>query len=109
MAHEILTVKLCELEDQFARLSSRIRLTETASRSQLQQEIQALTRECAQTALTLENKLKRSRGEVAAVLADAYGKVDSVLQQARSQLRRQTAVRPGQADAAVEKKLLLAE
>ncbi len=81
MAHEILTVKLCELEDQFARLSSRIRLTETASRSQLQQEIQALTRECAQTALTLENKLKRSRGEVAAVLADAYGKVDSVLQQ----------------------------
>ena len=30
MAHEIMSVKLCELDDRVARLHSRLRLTETA-------------------------------------------------------------------------------
>lgn len=40
MAHEILSVKLCELENQLSRLSSRIYLSETAGNERLQQEIQ---------------------------------------------------------------------
>ena len=38
MAHEILSVKLCELENQLARLSSRIQLSEVAGHEELRQE-----------------------------------------------------------------------
>ena len=34
MAHEILSVKLCQLEERVERLHSRIRLSETADRRQ---------------------------------------------------------------------------
>ena len=34
MAHEILSIKLSELEEQIARLISRIQLSETADRAQ---------------------------------------------------------------------------
>ena len=78
MAHEILSVKLCELEEQFARLSSRIHLSETADRQQLQQEIQALCRECAETELTLQTKLQRSKAEIVSILADSYAEVEPV-------------------------------
>ena len=57
MAHEILAVKLCELEDRFIRLSSRIHLSETAGHDQLRQEIRSLSRECMETELTLRQKL----------------------------------------------------
>ena len=75
MAHEILSVKLWELEDRLARLSSRIHLSEAADHPQLQQEIRALRRECAEAELTLEHRLRRSRAELAPLLADAYGEM----------------------------------
>lgn len=42
MAHEILSIKLCELEDQIIRLLHRIRLSETIDQVQLEREIKAL-------------------------------------------------------------------
>ena len=63
MAHEILSVKLCELEDQLSRLSSRIHLSETAGHERLQREIKALAGECTETELTLQNKLQLSHTE----------------------------------------------
>ena len=39
MAHEIMSVKLCELDDRVARLHSRLRLTETADAGTLDREI----------------------------------------------------------------------
>ena len=41
MAHEILSVKLCQLDERMERLHSRIHISETASRNRLQQEIDA--------------------------------------------------------------------
>ena len=108
MAHEILTVKLCELEEQRTRLSSRIHLSETAGHPQLQQEIQALRRECAETELTLQTKLQRSRAEMAPVLAASYGEVERIVQTTRTALQEQAA-RRGDPEAAAEKKILLAE
>lgn len=70
MAHEILAVKLCELEEQLSRLSGRIQLTETARKDQIQQEMEALARECAETELALQKKLQRSRAEMVATLSD---------------------------------------
>ena len=53
MAHEILSVKLCQLDERMERLHSRIHISETACQSRLQQEIDALTEECDQAEATL--------------------------------------------------------
>lgn len=108
MAHEILAIKLCELEDQLSHLSSRIHLSETAGHDQLQQEIKALARECTETDLTLQKKLQLSRAEIVATLADMYGKVDKIVQQAKQTLQEQTASHANP-DTAAEDKILLAE
>lgn len=108
MAHEILAVKLCELEDQLSRLSSRIHLSETADHAQLQQEIQALHRECTETELTLHRKLQRSRAKMVSVLADSYGEMERSVQKARTALQEQ-AVHRGDPESLEEEKILLAE
>ena len=108
MACEILAVKLCELEDQLSRLSSRIHLSETADHVQLQQEIKALSRECAETELTLRRKLQLSRAEFVSTLAETYGEIEQSIQRAKAELQAQAAAR-GDPDAEAEEKMLLAE
>ena len=108
MAHEILSVQLCELEVQLARLNSRIHLSETAHRQQLQQEIQALCRECAETELTLQTKLQRSKAEIVSILADSYAEVEQSVQKAKAALQEQALCRDDSEDTA-EVKILLAE
>ena len=108
MAHEILSVKLCELEEQLSRLSGRIHLSETAGRGQLRQEIRALSKECAETEWTLREKLRLSRAEVVAPLARTYGEVEQLLQKTKAELETLTAGRGG-GEAAAEEKILLAE
>lgn len=108
MAHEILSIKLCELEEQFARLSSRIHLSETADHDQLRQEIRVLSKECTETELTLQKKLQLSRSEIVATLASTYGEIEQIIQRAKSKLEEQVMGR-NDADAAAEKKILLAE
>lgn len=66
MAHEILSIKLSELEEQIARLISRIQLSETADRAQLRREIGSLKQEYLENELILQKKLQLSRAEVVA-------------------------------------------
>lgn len=63
MAHEILSIKLSELEEQIARLISRIQLSETADRAQLRREIGSLKQEYLENELILQKKLQLSRAE----------------------------------------------
>ena len=58
MAHEILSVKLCELDDHIGRLHGRVHLSESARHSQLKQEIETLRQDCAAAELALEQKLQ---------------------------------------------------
>ena len=83
MAHEILAVKLCQLDDRMGRLHSRIHMSETAGHDQLRQEINALERECAQEELVLRETLGRSRSGMVSVLARGYGQVEQIVQQRR--------------------------
>ena len=108
MAHEILTPKLCELEEQFSRLRDRIHLSETADHDQLQQEIQALTQECAETERTLRKRLQLSRAAIVTILANTYGEVEQIIQAAKDTLEEQASNR-GSSDAVPEEKILLAE
>ena len=108
MAHGILAVKLCELEDQFSRLSSRIHLSEMAGHDELRQEIKALSKECAETELTLRKRLQLSRAEVVAMLADTYGEIERVIQKAKTEFQKQ-AVSQRDEDSEADEKILLAE
>ena len=108
MAHEILSVKLCELDEQLARLQGRIHLSELEEPPRLRQEIEALRRENTEAALTLQARLRHSRAGIVAVLAEAYGAVEQRVEAAMDALAAQAA---GCCDskAAAEGKILLAE
>lgn len=107
MAHEILSVKLCELEEKLSRLSSRIQLSETADHARLNNEIQSLTRECEETELSLKQKLKRSRAENVSVLSEAYSGIELIIKKAKESLNIQKKVKSPEISA--EEKILLAE
>lgn len=108
MSYAVLSVKLCELGDQLSQLNSRIRLSETADHERLWQEIQAMRRECAEAELTLQEKLRMSRAEIVAVLADLYGEVDRSIRKAKTALQEKMSACDNLEDAS-EEKILLAE
>lgn len=108
MAHEILSVKLCQLDDSVGRLHSRIRISETANHARLQQEITALERECTEAEEALRENLQRSRSDLTAVLSRGYGRVEQEIASSKKQLR-EIAGRSENSEAVVEEELLLAE
>lgn len=108
MAHEILSVKLCELENQLSRLSSRIYLSETAGNERLQQEIQTLSKEYVENEMTLRKKLEMSKAELTATLADAYAAIQLIIEKTKSKLQTRAYCQNNAVDVA-EGKILLAE
>lgn len=108
MAHEILSVKLCELENQLSRLSSRIYLSETAGNERLQQEIQTLSKEYVENEMTLRKKLEMSKPELTATLADAYAAIQLIIEKTKSKLQTRADCQNNAVDVA-EGKILLAE
>ena len=108
MAHEILSVKLCQLDERMERLHSRIHISETASRNRLQQEIDALTQECDQAEATLRESLARSKSGVASLLAQGYDQVGRIIRSTKDRLQSIATANPDQ-EAAVDEKFLLAE
>ena len=108
MAHEILSVKLCQLDDRLARLHSHIHMSESASHSQLLGEIQALERACAEEELGLRKKLELSKSAYVSLLSRCYGEIVQSIQRARDGLRELDSRCPDE-DQRAEAKLLLAE
>ena len=108
MAHEILSVKLCELEDQIARMVSRIQLSESADRAQLKQEIKALKQECTENELALQKKLQLSRAGIVSSLAQAYTEIEEAIRKCNATLQAPASGKT-RSDTETEKKILLAE
>ena len=108
MAHEILSIKLCELEDQIIRLLHRIRLSETIDQVQLEREIKALKQECEENELTMEEKLQLSRAEIVSVIAQTYAEMQQALRKNNDALRDRDS-RSLDSDAKSEERILLAE
>ena len=108
MAHEILSVKLCQLDDRLGKLHSRIHMSETANHGRLLQEIAALKQECAETDEALRENLSRSKAPLAAVLAQNYGQITRMIQQTGEQIQERALEWPN-AESAAEEKILLAE
>ena len=86
MAHEILSVKLCQLEERLAGLHSRIRMSETADHSSLSREIGVLKSERSAANAAMRENLERSRSCVATILGRGYSQVEQVVLDSRRQL-----------------------
>lgn len=108
MAHEILTLKLRELEDQFSQLSNRIYSSQTAGHEQIQQDIAALSQEWIQASADLRQSLQQTRAQIASVLANTYAEVEQAIQRADRTLQGH-AHTPDNSDASSEEKILVAE
>lgn len=108
MAHEILSIKLCQLEERVDRLHSCIRLSETADRPRLRREMERLEQECLISEAALREQLQHSRSALVSVLGQGYGQMEQIIQASRDQLQALARDNPDPA-AAVEEKLLLAE
>lgn len=108
MTHEILTLKLQELDDQFSRLSRRIHSSQAADQIQIRQELSALSEEYTARLSALQQSLLQSRAEVAAVLASTYAEVEQAIQQADRTLERRARSLTDR-EVQAEEKVLLAE
>lgn len=108
MPHQILTVKLCELEKRIAKMQSRIQLSESVSLPRVQAEIESLQKECDENHLALQNKLRHSRTEVIEILDAAYSEVEPIIQSTRKALQEE-AMAYEDRETSNEHKLLLAE
>ena len=100
MTHEILSVKLYELDKKLSQVHSRIQLSESASHGQIRAEIEALQRECKENELTLRNRLQFSKASAVTKLAGAYSEVEQLIQKAKAGWIH---------DFSAEEKILLAE
>ena len=108
MAHEILSVKLSQLDDRLGRLHTRIHMSETANHSRLQQEIADLEEECAEADEILKKNLYHSKSPIASVLSQNYGEIERTIQETDGQFHT---MEKGYQDheSFVEEKILLAE
>lgn len=108
MAHEILSIKLYELEEQITRLLTRIQLSENENNAQLQQAIEGLKRECRENELALKNRLQLSRSGIVSTISHTYGQIETVIHQCKDALQAYASQR-ADPDQEAEEKILLAE
>ena len=64
-------VKLCQLEEEYGRLQSRIRVCQEKDSAQVRQALEQLLDECREQDLLLEQRVRGSRMPAAARLAQA--------------------------------------
>lgn len=108
MAHEILSIKLYELDEKIRRMHSRIHLSETAQHSQLAEEISSLQKECRESELMLRRALEFSRAGAVSRLSAAYTEVERIIQKVKDEINEQIQEKEGETPS-VEEKILLAE
>lgn len=108
MAHEILSLKLCQLDDRLGKMHTRIHMSETAGHERLQQEIIELEQECTEVGGILKKSLRHSKAPLAAVLSRNYEQIERTIQDTDIQLRARKTDSPDE-ESSVEEKILLAE
>ena len=79
MAHEILSVKMYELDKKLEQTHSRIQLAESMDTERLHQQIQNLRQECQESRITLENRLRHSKTDCVMKLAGVYDQVEAAV------------------------------
>ena len=106
MAHEILSVKLNELDKKIARFHSRIHVSETEDEAFLSQSIQSLRQDCEEEHAVLKNRLLYSKNEAVGTLSQAYQAIEQTISHSQASLEQQA---PQDSVKAAEEKILVAE
>ena len=107
MAHEILSVKLHEMDNKISRIYSRIQMSESVSHETLSQETAALRQECAENDEMLRTRIKFSKNKAVAASAEIYEQIENLARQAQENILQQEDEAIEYAD--TERKLLFAE
>mgnify|MGYP000000167869 CR=1 FL=1 len=107
MAHEILSVKLYELDKKISQVHSRIQISESANRDRIRAEIEAIRNECKENELMLRNELQFSKAGTVSKLAEAYAEVEQIIQKVKERIGRSSS-KWGD-ELSVEEKILFAE
>ena len=79
MAHEILSVKMYELDKKLEQAHSRIQVAESMDAERLHQQIQDLRQECQENRITMENRLHHSKTECVVKLTKFYDEVEKAV------------------------------
>ena len=79
MAHEILSVKMYELDKKLEQTHSRIQLAESMDEERLHQQIQELRQECQENRITLENRLRHSKTGCVMKLTGVYDQIETAV------------------------------
>lgn len=108
MAHEILTVKLYELDKKIAQIHSRIQLSEMADRKQIEADLKVFQRECAENRMVLRNRLKYSKAEIVRQIYESYEKIENIIRETKDKICG-SATEKMQEDLPIEERILLAE
>ena len=104
MACEILSVKLCELDQRISQLHSRIALTQNSSQERLLAEISRMQQVCSLEALTLRSSLENSQAPAARKMAQIYAESENLTQEMQTIWEEDPPAGPDP-----DEKLLLAE
>ncbi len=80
MTHPILSVKMYELDKKLEQTHSRIQFAETMDTERLHQQIQNLRQECAESRITLENRLHYSKTGCVTRLANVFDQVEAAVE-----------------------------
>lgn len=108
MAHEILSVKLYELDKKICQVHTHIQMSESANHAQIQMEVDELQRECATNEMMLRDKLRFSKAGVVAKLAKSYDEVEQIIQKVKEEMGGPASVKEMD-ELSMEEKILLAE
>ena len=79
MAHEILSVKMYELDKKLEQTHSRIQLAESMDEERLHQQIQKLRQECQENRIILENRLRHSKTGWVMKLTGVYDQIETAV------------------------------
>ena len=108
MAHEILSVKLYELDKTLDRVHSRIQMSECESHEQIKAEAESLRKECEENRLTLINRLQFSKAGSVARLSEAYKEIVQTAKKVKDRIG-DPASNNWNEELTVEEKILFAE
>ena len=88
MAHEILTVKLCEMDETIGRLHCRIHLSRDGQVYSTVPGDWDDQPEYAETELALRKKLKYSHSKMVSLLAGNYEEIEQIIQKSKADMEQ---------------------
>ena len=109
MPHEILSVKLHELDEQLSRIYSRLLMIETADHDQIRSEKAHMLQECKAAEQSIRERLQNSESPVVTSFRCSYDDLTDIAEDIRAKTSSIREASSADTVDATEQKILLAE